>query len=65
MVTGSKQVRFYAGAPLITADGHRIGVLSVMDAEPREGLSDARATPVIAFTAGAEREKTAHYLGRA
>jgi PAS domain S-box-containing protein len=31
LVTGSTAVRFYAGVPLTTADGHAVGVVSVMD----------------------------------
>ncbi len=36
LVTGDPRVRFYCGAPLITPDGYRIGVLNVIDHVPRE-----------------------------
>ncbi|MGE3176512.1 MAG: PAS domain S-box protein [Vicinamibacterales bacterium] len=35
MVAGAPHVRFYAGCPLTTDDGHRIGVLAVLDRVPR------------------------------
>ena len=35
LVTDEPRIRFYAAAPVRTADGHRIGVVSVMDTEPR------------------------------
>ncbi|CAK1358240.1 Sensor protein EvgS [Cercospora beticola] len=39
-VTGGPKARFYAGVPLTTPTGVRIGVYAVMDDEPRDGLSD-------------------------
>jgi len=35
LVTGPLALRFYAGIPLVTADGHAIGSLAVMDRRPR------------------------------
>jgi len=41
-VLGDPRIRFYAGHPITSAGGHRIGTLCVMDPRPRE-FSDAEA----------------------
>ncbi|MEZ4452692.1 MAG: GAF domain-containing sensor histidine kinase [Nannocystaceae bacterium] len=43
LVCRGPELRFYAGAPLITSDGFRIGALCVLDRGPRRLSSEQRA----------------------
>lgn len=50
LVTGAPHIRFYAGAPLVLADGQPIGTLCIIDPSPREGFS-LREAEILALMA--------------
>jgi GAF domain-containing protein len=50
LVRGGLGLRFYAAAPIITSDGHRLGTVNVIDREPRE-VTDAQMATLTALAA--------------
>ncbi len=74
LVTGEPHIRFYAGAPLVLAGGHRIGTLCVIDPAPREQFTaheaevlQLMARQVVALLEGRQarqERRIAHLIAR-
>ncbi len=68
LVVGDPRVRFYAGMPLVTDDGHALGTICVIDREPRElGEAQCRALEALGRLAVDQLElhRQANELARA
>jgi len=47
VTVGGLRVRFYAGAPLVTPEGFRLGALAVMDTRPRPALTEDESATLV------------------
>ena len=59
LVADHPRVRFYAGVPVVTADGFAVGAVAVMDTRPRGPLSESEICALHDFSALISRELNA------
>ncbi|CAM9289557.1 unnamed protein product, partial [Heterosigma akashiwo] len=66
LVCGEEGVRFYAGAPLVTEEGLRLGALAIMSSKPRlmKGFSAREQVDLTDLAAQAMAELVRRRLGR-
>src|SRR6187402_1392644 len=62
LVTGAPFIRFYAGAPILTPEGHALGTVCVIDYAPRASFDQADALSALARQVSAliELRRIAH-----
>ncbi len=63
LVVGAPGIRFYAGSPLITAGGHALGTLCVIDREPRQA-TEAEIAALTALARQASRLVDVRHVAR-
>ncbi len=61
LVTGDPKIRFYAGAPIVSPNGHKLGALCVIDREPRT-LTEADVDTLRDLAEMVEQEMAALHL---
>jgi PAS domain S-box-containing protein len=64
-VAGDRHLRFYAGAPLVSAEGAPLGALCVTDSEPRPGgLTDMQREGMLVLAEAVKRRIETHRQAR-
>jgi GAF domain-containing protein len=48
---GPQGIRFYAGAPLMSADGHALGMVCALDLEPHSGITEEQRRALMRLAA--------------